>query len=163
MSAKGPLDHPEWYLDWRHQAVHQLQERNAELAAEFRLGAWQRYHYDIDAGSMVFSDDESVKVAAEIQVVGTTSARSADWLWAWANSEWPADRVSDAVQVREFGQRNGICELTHEKVSDDDLNDLGWRLTAVAARLTNALGAYRPKRDEGGGLYLLFKSIRWVD
>jgi hypothetical protein len=83
-------------------------------------------------------------------------------LWAWANSHWPLERVTDSKLARAFGEEHGICELTHESVEDNDLNALGWRLTAVLTRLTDAHGAYRPPREEGGGLYLIYKSVSRV-
>jgi hypothetical protein len=157
------MNHPDWYLGWRHDAVHQLQEKNARLKAEFRLHDWPRYDYDVEAGTLIFSDDGIPKVVAEIQIAGSTSLRAGDWLWAWANSHWPPQRVIDSQAARAFGEKHGICDLTHENVKDDDLNSLGWGLTAVMVRLTDALGAYRPPRDEGGGLYLVYKRMAWAN
>lgn len=102
------MEHPDWYLDWRHEAVHQLQEKNARLADEFRVSDWPRYHYDVDAGALLFSDDGVPRVIAQIQIAGTTSVKGGDWLWAWANAHWPRERVSDAERARAFGAENGI-------------------------------------------------------
>lgn len=158
-----PLTHPEWYSDWRHDAVHQLQEKNARLTAEFRLNDWPRYDYEVDAGTLIFSDAGVPKVIAEIQIAGTTSVNAGDWLWAWANTHWPRARVTDSALAKAYGEEHGICELTHESVDSEDLNALGWALTAVMARITGALGAYRPPRDEGGGLYLIYRNIAWAN
>jgi hypothetical protein len=156
------MKNPDWYLDWRHEAIHQLQDKIARLKSEFRLDDWPRYDYDVDAGTLIFSDDGGPKVRAEIQIVGTTSIKAGNWLWSWGNSHWPSDRVTDAALVRAFGQEHGICELTHDCVEDDkDLNALGWELTSVMVRLTDALGAYRPN-SERGGLFLTYKSMAWA-
>ena len=157
------MKHPDWYPDWRHDAVHQLQEKNARLKSQFRMSDWPRFDYDVDAGTLIFSDQGIAKVIAEIQIVGTTSFKARNWLWAWANSNWPAERVTDAELVRAYGKEHGICELTHDYVEEEeDLNALVWELTAVMARVTNALGAYRPPSDDGGGLYLTYKSLVWA-
>lgn len=156
------MEHPDWYLDWRHDAFHELQDKNARLKAEYRLGEWPRFDYDVGTGKLVFSQDGTPKVIAEIQIAGTTSLNGGDWLWAWANDHWPADRVVDSQLVREFGEEHGICELMHDYVGAEDLNALGWELTAVMARVTNALGAYRPPRDQDGGLFLVYRSIGWA-
>ena len=153
---------PDWYPDWRHNAVHRLQKMNAMLNATFRLDAWPRFDYDVDAGTLIFSDNGTPKVIAEIQIIGTTSVNAGNWLWAWANSDWPANQVADATLVRAFGEKHGICELTHDTIEGENLNALGWELTAVAALVTDAVGAYRPPREEGGGLYLSYKSIAWA-
>ncbi len=156
------MDGPDWYRDWRHEAVHLLQEKNALLGQRFRLGSWSRFDYDVATRQLVFSEDARPKVMAEIQVVGTTSEKGGNWLWAWANSHWPPDAVEDATRVCSFGEEHRIGELTSGYVEDDDLNALGWELAAVAARVCDAAGAYRPPRDEGGGLYLLLRSVRWA-
>lgn len=156
------MDHPDWYPSWRQGAFQLLQEKNARLKAEFRLGKWSRFDYDVDAGVLVFSDDRKPRVIAEIQIVGTTSFETGNWLWAWANSHWPESCTTDARIVRDFGERHGVGELIRESVEDENLNALGWGLTAAAARIAEAPGAYRPPRDEGGGLYLLYKRIGWA-
>jgi len=156
------MEHPDWYPDWRHDAVHQLQEKNARLEREFRLGGWPRFDYDVNAGALIFSEQGVAKVVAQIQIVGTTSVKAGNWFWAWANSHWPRECVVDAERVRSFGEEHGICELSHKYVDDDDLNGLGWELAAVMARVTDATGAYRPLRDEGGGLYFTLKNVAWA-
>ena len=119
------MESPDWYSEWRHEAVNLLQEKNDRLKTEFRIDDWPRYDYDVDAGTLTFSDQGIVKVFAEIQIVGTTSVKAGDWLWAWANSHWPVDRVTDSQRARAFGEEHSICELTRENVEDDDLNSLG--------------------------------------
>jgi hypothetical protein len=163
LPSGGEMKNPDWYRDWRHEAVHQLQDKVSRLRTEFRLGTWPCYDYDVDTGILTFSEAGVPKVLAEIQIVGTISPKAGNWLWAWANDHWPAERISDSELVREFGEKHGIGELTCEYVGDvDDLNALGWELTAVAARVTGALGAYRPPGDDGGALYLLYKSMSWA-
>ncbi|BCG88155.1 hypothetical protein MesoLj113c_42650 [Mesorhizobium sp. 113-3-9] len=63
-----------------------------------------------------------------------------------------------------FGEKNDIAELEQAYVIDtkDDLEALGWELTAAMVRVCEALGAYRSPRGEGGGLYLIFKSAGWA-
>ena len=156
------MDGPDWYHEWRHEALHLLQDKNALLSNEFRLGSWPRFDYDLENRQLVFSEDGKPKVIADIQVAGTTSARAGNWLWAWANSDWPPQCVEDAERVCSFGEEHAIAELTSGYVKDDDLNALGWELTAIAARVCDAAGAYRPPREDGGGLFLLYRSVRWA-
>lgn len=156
------MNEPDLFLDWCHDAVHQLQEKNERLATEFRLGSWPRYDFDLEAGTLIFSEHDVPKVIAEIQIVGTISAKSGDWLWAWANSHLPPERVEDSRLVRAFGEERRIPQLIEERVRDDDINALGWELTAIMVRLTDAPGAYRPPRQEGGGVYMIYKSMTWA-
>ena len=155
---------PHWYAAWRDEAVEQLDAKNARLQQEFRLGSWPRYDYDLTAGKLLFSDNGITKVVAEIQIAGSTSAKASNWLWAWANSNLPGELLADAKLVRSFGQEHSIDELAQSYVIDlsNDLEVLGWKMTAAAVRICNGLGAYRSPRGEGGALYLIFKSISWA-
>jgi hypothetical protein len=156
------MSDPDWYGDWRHEAVHILQAKNAALGEQFRIDDWPRYDYNLDHRQLIFSKNGEPRVIADIQVVGSTSAAAGNWLWSWGNSHWPLDCTEDAERVRDFGELHGISQLTEDYVESGDLNGLGWELTAIAARVCNAPGAYRPKRDEGGGLFLLYRAVHWV-
>ncbi|AZO14541.1 MAG: hypothetical protein E5V79_01930 [Mesorhizobium sp.] len=153
---------PDWYPAWRDEAFEQLTAKNARLAKDFRLGNWSRYDYDLTAGKLVFSDQSGVKVVSEIQIAGSTSAKAGNWLWAWANSNWPPEFITDAQSARSFGKKHGISELTRDYVTNEDLNALGWELTSVVTRICNACGAYRCPPDDGVGLYLILKTISWA-
>jgi hypothetical protein len=155
---------PEWYPDWRHAAVHELQAKNKALHAKFSIDEWPRFDYDVDAGTLIFSDTSGPKVRAVIQIAGSTSERAGDWLWAWANAHWPGASVQSSLLAKRFGEEHGIGELAHRSVVDDhsDLNGLGWALTSVVAKLSDGLGGYRPPRAEGGGLYFVYRHIDWV-
>jgi hypothetical protein len=155
---------PDWYPAWRDEALEQLKTKNARLNKDFHLGGWSRYDYDLTAGKLLFADEGGVKIVAEIQIAGSTSAKASNWLWAWANSNLPGELLSDAKLVRSFGEKNSIDELTQAYVTDadNDLEALGWELTGAMARICDTLGAYRSPRGEGGALYLIFKSINWV-
>jgi hypothetical protein len=155
---------PDSYAAWREEAFEELSAKNDRLQKDFRLGSWPRYDYDLTTGRLLFSQGEVVKVIAEIQIAGSTSAKASNWLWAWANSNLPGELLKDAKLVRSFGESNKIDELAQAYVidTDDDLEALGWDLTGAMVRICNALGAYRSPRGEGGGLYLTIKSINWA-
>jgi hypothetical protein len=156
---------PDWYPAWRDEAIEQLKAKNARSKKEFRLGGWSRYDYDLTAGTLLFSQDGVVKVVTEIQIVGSTSTEAGNWLWAWANSSLPSELLSDAKLVRSFGEQNGIDELAQAYATDADneLEVVGWELSAVMSRICNGLGIYRcPSSEGGGGLYLMLKSINWA-
>jgi hypothetical protein len=161
---------PDWYTNWRREAFRELTEKNKYLETEFKLGHWPRYDYDLVSGTVRLSHDGIVRVMAEVEIAGSTSSASGDWLWSWANPHFPKERCAEAERVRAFGYENGISELTEEHVTggglskpDTDLGGLGWELTAVMVRVTNALGAYcPPRRNDAGRLYLTCKSVAWV-
>jgi hypothetical protein len=158
------MTNPDWYSQWRAEAVEQLDKKNRRLQDDFRLGTWSRYDYDLTSGKLVFSDQKVIKIFAEIQIAGSTSVKAGNWLWAWSNSNLPGEMLIDARMVRSFGEENGIDELAQPYVTDarDDLEVLGWELSATAVRICRAVGVYRSPRGGGGGLYLIIKGIAWA-
>lgn len=65
----------------------------------------------------------------------------------WANDSLPPNATKDVTRVREFGQIENIAELIKSELPDDEY--LGWGMTAVAAKLLAAKGAYRCPDDDG--------------
>lgn len=158
------MSNPDWYAAWRDDAIDQLKVKNKRLEEEFGVGRWPRYDYDLTSEKLLFSDKGVVKVVAEIQLAGSTSAKANNWLWAWADSNMPDHILADAKLVRAFGEKNGIDELAQTYVIDtqDDLEVLGWELSAIMVRICDTIGVYRSPHGEGGGIYLILKSIAWA-
>lgn len=67
---------PDWYNAWRDEAIRQLNVKNDRLEKDFRVGHWSRYDYDVDTRRLLFSEDGEIKVTAEVQIAGYTSAKS---------------------------------------------------------------------------------------
>lgn len=151
---------PDWYDAWCEEAFAAFTAKQQRMDKAYSLGSWLRYDYDMAAGTLTFSDAAGPRVIAEIQVAGTTAAE--DWLWGWANDQWPEVSTHAIRQVRDFGAENGIEELTTELLASDDLDGLGWMLTAIAARVLDAEGGYRAPSPNGGGTYFLIRSIKSV-
>lgn len=150
----------DWYEQWRHDALHELIEKNDRVMADFRINDWPRWDYGLKDCSLIFSDQGVPRVVAEVRLIGSTSKALNNWQWAWANSNWPPEVVSGVEAVKAYGEEHAIAELTHGWVEDDDdLNQKGWELSAVAARLLNGLGVYRPQTDNGA-LFFLYRSLR---
>jgi hypothetical protein len=116
------------------RALEYLNAQQERLKSEFDLGRWQRYDYDQDAGTLTFSSDGRIGVIAEMHVVGSTSRSGGTWLWSWDNPSI-VDRVKHC-----------------------DEHD-GWEMTAVAAHLLKAEGAYRAP-GEDGALFMILKRVQ---
>jgi hypothetical protein len=147
--------------EWRAEAFQELLAKQDRLEAELHLGKWPRYDYDLERRSLIFSDTGGPRVIADIQAIGTTSER--DWLWAWANPSLPKSSTEDALRVKAFGAEHEIADLTRESVESASPDELGWELTAAAVRVVDAAGAYRAPSKSVGSLFLLIRSIRFVN
>jgi hypothetical protein len=150
----------EEFSQFRHESIHSLKRLNEANEREFRISSWPRYDYDFDSGTLSFSQDGITKVLASILVVGTTSQTAGNWLWSWANAHLP-DNVSESVKkVRDFGASESIAELAEPYLADDEY--LGWAMTAVAAKIMEAKGAYRCPANNGY-IYMIFRDIAFAD
>jgi hypothetical protein len=144
---------------FRHRAVHALQDLNAICEQEFQIGHWERYDYDLDLGTLTFSQDGVARVVAQIQAVGSTSTITNTWLWGWANESLPSSVTARICEVRHFGNLEALTKLTEPKLPDEEY--LGWELTAIAAQIVGAKGAYRCP-GEHGFLYLLYTDLAFA-
>ncbi|PZQ63594.1 MAG: hypothetical protein DI570_08335 [Phenylobacterium zucineum] len=153
------MNAPDWYDAWCDEAFDAFMAKQKKLTETYRLGEWQRYDYDANACTLTFSDEKGPRVVAEIQVVGTIGDE--DWMWGWANENWPAQSTDVMRQVHDFGATNGIEELTSTFLASDDLPGLGWMLSAISARVLEAEGAYSAP-TQPGAVYLLIRSIKSV-
>lgn len=129
---------------------------NERCKKEFHISSWPRWDYDLERATITFSEKGVPKVVASIQVVGTTSRAEGTWMWGWANDCLPPNAIKDVKRVREFGQIESIAELIKSELPDDEY--LGWGMTAVAAKLLDAKGAYRCP-DDNGFTYFVYSSI----
>jgi uncharacterized protein DUF6882 len=147
---------PQAYSEFRHDAVHALMDLNDECTRLYDLSTWPRWDYELEAGTLVFSEGGVPKVVASVQVVGTTSTASKNWLWGWANRDLPK-RVTDRLhQVRDFGEAEGLVELIQQSLPDNEY--LGWAMTAIAARILGGKGGYRVPSNNGF-IYFVFVDI----
>lgn len=117
-------------------------------------GHYSRWDWDDIAVTLTFSDPVRPTVRIDVTVVGSTEGDS--WEWSWANSNY-GDRLKlDMEKVRAFGDANGYEQLTSAFLDADE--HTGWEMTAVAAHILDALGAYRFPTDDGY-CYLIYRKI----
>ncbi len=150
---------PEWYADWKRDALDQLWEKQDVQSRGFSLSQSPHWDCDLDAGTLTFFEGGAARAIADIQVVGSANAKS--WLWGLTNDHLPDDVVTDMEAVWQFGIDNGIEELRTQYLEADDLDALGWAMTAVAVRILGAPGAFRAPTSNVTA-FLLVKSIRRV-
>ena len=151
---------PEEFERFRHDAIHLLKDLNEECARRYKISTWPRWDYQLDAGTLVFSEGEIPKVIASIQVVGTTSKASKTWRWAWANTSLPSHVKEKAREVQQFGKIEGLNRLTEPQLPDDE--HLGWEMTSIMARIIGAKGAYRCP-DDNGFIYFVYTDLNFAD
>jgi hypothetical protein len=161
LEAPATMEVTEKFVALVTRAHEYLSAQQDVLREEFRLANWQRWHWDQDTGLLVFSDGDGVPhLIAEVQFVGSISTVSGTWLWAWANSTVDAALIRGVAQVRAFGEREDIAQLTTDKWEATEVD--GWEMTSIAAYLLQARGGYRTPSDTGF-TYMVMSSIRWAE
>jgi hypothetical protein len=140
-------------------AMSYLKAKQAALTAEFRLGEYERYDWYQETGQLVFSQRGEARVTAGIQFVGSVSSVSDTWLWAWANQSYLDNVRADVRRVRAYGEDHRFLRLASARWKADEAN--GWEMTAVAALLLQAQGAYRSP-SERGATFMVLTDVRWI-
>lgn len=142
------------YVAESNERLTRLQE---DIQAKWKTGQYDHFDWDQQTGIIAFSSGGKVQVIADIQFVGSISKKSGTWLWAWANSYDEEYLRRDVERVAEFGRKEHFSKLIEAKWPADEED--GWCMTAVAARVLDAEGAYR---TEGSMVYsyMLLKNIR---
>lgn len=103
-------------------------QRTFEALLAQTNGEWE---VDLQRGHIVFGD----QLHADVHLLGSTDTVSGTWRWAWSElSDFSGPVVELAKSVRDYGQREGINNLTLDefKAGDDD----ALSLVIAAKRIT---------------------------
>ena len=149
----------EKWIDQIAEAYNLLSERQDVLMEEYKLGNHERFDWDQETRSLVFSNDGVPAVIAKIQFVGSVSTVSDTWLWSWANPSIVDGAKDQMYRVRNFGDKHGYDALTTEEWHADEVD--GWEMTSMAAFVLDAKGAYRTSSDNGF-TYMVITDIEWA-
>jgi len=145
--------------DFVTTAHNSLSAKQDALMEEYKIGEHERFYWDQENGTLVFSNDGVKAVIAQVQFVGSVSSKSDTWLWSWANAT-VFDNVKDQMyKVKEYGQSKGYDALINDKWSADEVD--GWEMTSITSHILNAKGAYRTT-DKTGFTYMVITDIHWV-
>lgn len=116
-----------------------------------RLIGEHHWELDLDSGMVRFND-----LRFPFQVLGTESENTLTWLWAWANeqTEIPENLLESSLQLRAWGEREGIPEFISPSV---DLNRAdGHMFSLIASEVCRASAYYRGPYEGGAVLFLVF-------
>jgi hypothetical protein len=140
------------FEDFVHPLWHELKKKNDQFVRQY--GNHKHWDWDHEAVTLTFSDPKLPTVRIDVSVVGTTEGSS--WQWSWANRKIEAHERPDMEKVREYGEANGFEKLTSGFLDADEYT--GWEMTAVAARVLDAPGAYSFP-TERGRCWLVYRKI----
>lgn len=140
------------FQEFLHPLIHELMDKNE--AFNERNGPYARWDWDSDASTITFTDPAKPAIRIDVTVVGTTEGDS--WEWSWANLNFEPKTKRDMEKVHEFGKGKGYDPLTTAFLDADEFT--GWEMTAVAAHVLGAPGAYRFPTGRGF-CYVIYRDI----
>lgn len=145
------------------KACAYLQVQQARCDSAYHFSEYDHWYYDQATGLLTFTDAKLPKLVIEYEEVGSVSEKSDTWLWAWDNDDTEPKVRSEIGRVRRFGQQHGKgFERLTEPLWPAKQQD-GWNMTAIAAYLLRAKGAYRvPSPEDSLYSFMIFKKIRPV-
>jgi hypothetical protein len=140
MATDFPPAHTEQELLERYAAI--AYDKQNDLYEVIGDNSWNA---DMDTGTISFGPE----LVFPLQVLGTFSHSSETWLWAWANaqSNLPARLLSQAEQLRAYGEQHGIELLTSSEfdATDQDLHLIG----IIASGMFGASAYYLANYGQG--------------
>ena len=120
----------------------ELSSKQRDLEAKYRLGTYASFHLNLEAGLLEFKDSkERVRVRASITPVGSFSARSGTWKWAWANDSVPRTLRDRCEDLQGLSEETGMKLFLLPGFESDEA--MAWELTGMAVARWGHLGGYR--------------------
>ena len=144
--ATTPSDDSE-YNRLLNACIEKVEEKNRLLMEKYGFGSFGRWDLDQTKGDLVFSDNGVTKLVCSIALLGSFSSSSGTWMWAWANSSISESLSRDTLTVKEYGELNGVSDLSVKKTPATEGE--AWALAALACQILGGLGLYRGPTGKG--------------
>lgn len=126
--------------DFVRASLEGLRMQTNAHAQTWGLGSGKGWDVDLTVGKITFTFDDKV-VEAPIEVVGTYDSKKGTFMWGWDHPSVPTQLRGAALAAKKWGQENNQAKYLERvtKCTEEE----AWNFTAVAARLSEANGAYR--------------------
>jgi hypothetical protein len=139
------------FEDYKDDCVDDISSLQDEFMTLYDIESYEKWFYDHDIGAFHFKSDDGRNLYFKYVDVGSFSTKANTWNWSWSNSSTPVHVSQSLERVKIFGEANNFGELTEGLFDGDEYT--GWAMTAVSAKILNAIGAYRVPQ---GDLFIYF-------
>jgi hypothetical protein len=141
-------------------AMAEFNAKQEALRRDWRFGSATRWAYDPPSGIFTLEFADGAQFTADGQLLGSFSAESFSWEWAWNNPNLEPAATRDSILVKQLGDRLTVAYLIVGMVPIP--GDL-WvsYLSAIGIKATNSVGAYRGKAGNIEAVITL-KNPRWT-
>ncbi|MBS1913881.1 MAG: hypothetical protein JST22_17970 [Bacteroidetes bacterium] len=122
-------------------SLNGLAEQTAAHDEAWGIGTAQRWDANLDTGEITFTLGNDTTAVAPLQIVGTYDAENGTWLWGWDHPSVPSPLRNASELARSWGSDHNLEFYTSPRLKCPE--EQAWEFTAVAARLSEANGAFR--------------------
>jgi hypothetical protein len=132
-------------------ANEELRQKQDLLMQRDGLGSYPRWWFDQATAKLQFFDEaDNLALEADIIDIGSYSAKTKTWKWAWSNrSVLPALREK-AEKLKELERITGIALFAHDQAFAVEGESMAWELAAIAVKHLGAMGCYRAPSSSSG-------------
>ncbi len=132
--------------------VKDLKVLQDKFQNEYDVDWYDNWFYNQSTGLLTFSTGGH-ELNFKYFNVGSFSEKSNTWKWSWDNDATLDNVKEKANIVKEFGQRSNFLKLITSYFNSDEFE--AWQFVAIAAKLTNGIGVYRPVDDRQLKMFLV--------
>ena len=140
------------YASFAATSVAEVKMIQDKFQRDYNLTWYEDWSYDQYTGLLTFTTSDK-ELNFRYFNVGSFSEKSKTWKWSWANESTLDSIKGPARLIREFGQRSNFPKFTDGHFESDEIE--AWEFTAIAAKLCNGIGVYRPIGDAQLKLFLV--------
>jgi len=145
------------YNNFVEACVEDLKVVQDKFQKDYNLNWFKNWFYNQSTGLLTFSTGDQ-ELNFRYYDVGSFSENTQTWKWSWNNEYTPENVKGKAKQIREFGQQSNFPKLINGHFESNEVE--AWEFTAIAAKLCNAIGVYRPVDEH---LKIFFIITEYVD
>ena len=132
------------YNDYAEQCSEELRILQDKFQKDYDLNWYEDWFYNQVTGLLTFSTPHK-ELNFKYFEVGSFSAKTQTWKWAWDNNSTLKNIKERSKSIREFGYQMGFSKLTNGYFTSTEIE--AWQFTAIAAKLEDGIGVYRPVSD----------------
>lgn len=132
----------ETFEEFTDGCLRQLSSLQEEFIKQYDINSYEHWFYDHGVGAFHFKSEDGRNLYFKYIDVGSYSKKRNTWMWSWNNKSTPRHVTRGLEKVKAYGEENNFNDLSQGLLENGD-ECKGWALTAVTAKLLNAIGAYR--------------------
>ncbi|MEO8515814.1 MAG: DUF6882 domain-containing protein [Flavobacterium sp.] len=144
------------YTTYAEKCVEELKVSQDNFQENFNLNWYENWFYNQATGLLTFSTG-SEQINFKYFDVGSFSTKSNTWKWSWDNDTTLEKVKANIAIIKNFGVKSNFSKLTDGYFESDEIE--AWELTAIAFKIGNGIGVYRPVNDNQLQIFLVITEL----